>query len=184
MTTLRRATTVWTGLPGMPGYTTLYCDSSNATPSDFTDGIGEFLTEIKTDFISQDVTATVLDEVQTVDSTNGQITGVDSGGGNKVFTGALTQDSLPLSTQLLLQFRTGAFFGGRELRGRMFIPGLCEPSSTDGTVDPDTVSGIQGPADTLFSVLLAVYSPTKHQWASVNSVTVWDQWAVLRSRRD
>jgi len=183
MSTLHRITTVWTGAPGMPGTTTLYGHENGDSTRDQVEAVGDFLATL-TSSLNTDLTATVSGQVELISSTSGDITGVDDTGADVVVEMTDTAAALPYTTQLLVQFRTGVYFSGRELRGRMFIPGFCEDGNLQGVPDPDVVSGVAAAASTMVGHGFAVYSPSKHQWASISAATVWNEWAVLRSRRD
>lgn len=183
MTSLHRLTVVYTGLPGLPGTNTMYADSGNITAADFVSAVHDFFNDIKNNLCNT-LTITILGDVEEIDSTTGNVTSVTSTGGNDIQQGGNSGDPLPLVCQGLVQWRTGVFFGGRELRGRSYIPGWVMGLSIDGAPDPDLVTGLQGPIDTMAQDVLAVYSPTKHEWASGSSGHFWDQWAELRSRRD
>jgi len=183
MSNLHRITTVWTGAPGMPGTTTLYGHENGDSTRDQVEAVGDFLTTLVSSLDTR-LTATVSGQVEIVSSTSGDITSIDDTGADVVVEMNDSATPLPYTTQLLVQFRTGVYFTGRELRGRMFIPGFCEDGNVDGAPDPDVVSGVAAAASTMVGHDFAVYSPSKHQWASVSAATVWNQWAVLRSRRD
>lgn len=183
MSNLHRISVVWTGAPGMPGTSTLYGHENGDSTRDQVNAVGTFLGTLAGSLDTR-LTATVSGQVEIIDSTNGDITSVDDTGTDVVVEMTDTAQPLPFTSQLLIQFRTGTFFGGRELRGRLFIPGFCEDGNVDGSPDPDVVSGVASSANTMVGHGFAVYSPTKRQWASISAATVWNQWAVLRSRRD
>lgn len=183
MTTLYRATTTFTGLQGLPGYSTMYADSGNIDPGDFVDAIHDFWEAVNQAW-TDDLTATVSGQLDNVDSTTGLTTGTTDGGADQVTVGTSGGEVLPFTTQLLVRWRTGVYFGGRELRGRTFIPGYTEADSDAGVVNSTVRSEALAAGAILGPNALAVYSPTKHEWASVSRCEVWDQWASLRSRRD
>jgi hypothetical protein len=101
-----------------------------------------------------------------------------------VYTASNTM--LPRATQGLVRLRTGFFAGGREVRGRIFIPCLTEIANDIGvpsaaiitTVNTAVATMISGSAD------LLVYSPALSATASVTAGSMWSEWASLRSRRD
>jgi hypothetical protein len=128
--------------------------------------------------------STTLGAVELIDSTTGQPTGVADGGPDVVTGGNGEGERLPFATQGLCRLRTNTFFGGRELRGRLYIPGLTEDHSDAGVPNANFKTKVQDALTLLGESALAVYSPTKHQWATVGATSVWSQWAVLRSRRD
>jgi len=105
-----------------------------------------------------------------------------------VVTGTEGTEKLPPATQGLIEWRTGFFVGGREIRGRTFIPGLSNSSSAANGVPTSTWLTLAAAASTAIigwtSSDFVVYSPTKHQKALVTAGQPWNEWAVLRSRRD
>lgn len=104
-----------------------------------------------------------------------------------VGSGLASDSILPFATQALVRLFTGAFIGGRQLRGRLFIPGLTEAGSTDGVLSPGTSTTILNAANALASPTaprLAVWSRVNATAVAVGTASVWAQFAVLRSRRD
>lgn len=98
-------------------------------------------------------------------------------------------ESVANATMVLLQWRTGIYKDGREMRGRTFIPGLNTLSLDDGELGA-TARGIflaaaQGLVDS--GVGLSVWSRPKDgtpgSSAPVTIAGVWNELAVLRSRR-
>lgn len=184
MSNLKRITTVWTGLEGLPGTTTMYGHENGVSAHDQVAAVMNFWGAIEGS-LSSAIHFFVNPIVEIVDSTTGEITGLDDTGAGGSGAGANGGDLLPLTTQALVRWRTGVFSSGRELRGRTFIPGWCETENDDGKPTSGCVSLVQSAADTLVgSMNMAAYSPTHHTWASVNLASMWTEWAVLRSRRD
>ena len=105
-------------------------------------------------------------------------TGTGTGGG----------DMLPIATQGLVKWRTGVFAGGREIRGRTFIPGLLEAvCSPTGAPTSALLTTVNTAAATLIADVnssLAVWSKKNLQADPAVTGSTWNQFAVLRSRRD
>ena len=102
-------------------------------------------------------------------------------------TGATGGDILPFATQELMRLLTGSFLNGRQLRGRIFIPGLTETASVAGVPAVATLAAHVAAANTMAAATdprLAVWSRVNAAASAVASVTGLTQWAVLRSRRD
>ena len=102
-------------------------------------------------------------------------------------TGGLVVELLPIATQGVVRLLTGVFIGGRQLRGRIFIPGLTENANNTGRMISTTQSTIAAAAATLNGVTtppLAVWSKVGATVQPVTAVSVWEQFGVLRSRRD
>jgi len=125
-------------------------------------------------------------DVEEVDPTSGNITDVFPGATVvKVFQNS--GEVLPQSLQALVRVRTGIYVGGREVRGRIFIPGLSEAQSATGNVLDSTRTAIQTACNALIGsapTRLGVYSRTHHVFHPAANITVWDKFAVLRGRRD
>lgn len=183
MSHIKRITTVWSGRPGLPGTTTLYFHENSHTAADQVDAVKAFWNSLKNNIVTG-VNLTVDGTVEIVESDTGDIVGTDATGHGGVIVGTDSADPLPPSVQGLIQWRTGVYVGGREIRGRTFIGCLTETSNTNGVPPSGTIAAWTGYATTMLGSALAVYSPTKHQWASVASGNAWGQFAVLRSRRD
>lgn len=185
MVAMFRVKTEFTGLAGSPGLNQLYFTASVGTPALVTVAVGNFWD----DALGQSGSALnyeVLPDVDIVESTTGQITSVVAGTGSSGSGGGAGQE-LPPATQALLRLRTGVFENGREIRGKVFVPGVTEAGSDSGTVSPAVQSAIQGAFDALMANTNAnwlVYSRKNFSAASVSSGSVWNQFAVLRSRRD
>jgi hypothetical protein len=185
---IQRVRTVLTGVAGSPWYSNLYCAGSTSDASLEIDAIGEFWDAVSA-VMHTSVTWRVEGIVANVNDATGSIVSTSS---NSDYTGAGldTGDLLPIATQGLLQMRTGIYVGGREIRGRLFVPGAVEDSSTagkPGTVFRDTV---QAAFDDKLSTSgqlngeLVIYSPTYGTSEQVTNASVWSDWAVLRSRRN
>lgn len=112
-------------------------------------------------------------------------------GGTSTTTSAVvgtgSTDPLPWATQGVLQLQTGVYIGGRELRGRLFLPGPGEGDNTLGVPVAGYKTAINTAAATLIAdpnSELVIYSRTKHTFNRVNSGVVWNKWGYLSSRRD
>lgn len=137
--------------------------------------------------ISPQVTFVTDPEVLTIDdATGGGVTITTITPNNGVGSG--TGEPLPPTTQGLIRLRTAGFVGGREIRGRIFIPGYVEArNSSVGTPDSTAINQMNNGIAALLAAAnsdLVVYSPTHHTSVPVLSANAWGQWAVLRSRRD
>jgi hypothetical protein len=140
-------------------------------------------------FIHSSVSWQVEAEVPTLEDSTGQITNIETviqGSGQ----GSGSGDLLPPATQALAHLLTSTFLNGRQLRGRLNIPGLTENANdSNGTPTATVLTGLQTACDNFLADLsgpgpLRVFSKTKFTSAVVDSMPVADKWAVLRSRRD
>lgn len=158
--------------------------SEGLNPQDLVDRIAEFWNALHFQMQSG-LTIQVEGQVDSIDSTTGEVTSTTAPTAPAPVTGSASADALPLSTQALVQLRTGVYFGGRELRGRMFIPGWTTGGNSGGRPTTSVRTLIGGEAQSLADDAdQVVYSPTKREFADVSTTQVWTEWAVLRSRRD
>lgn len=184
MSNLKRIQVQYTGLPGLPGTSTWYGHEDGVSAADQVAAVLTFYTALQTTLRSG-LTITVPDVVEIVDSTNGQTTGLDDTGSGGTVTCSNSGAVPAWGTQVLLQLRTGFYTSGRELRGRIFLPGITDNDIDSGYPSTAVIAAIQGHLDTLVgSANLAVYSTTHRTWASVSTGSVWGKFALMRSRRD
>lgn len=183
MALMWRIETVFQGISGAPYYNQLYWEHT-AVPavSSAVLAVAQFWGDLE-GLITDDLTYNVDGEVPIIESSTGATVGVDTTSG---FAGAGTNiaETLPRATQGLARLRTGTFINGRELRGRIFIPGACESNSDGGKPSASYISTVNSEVAALASAGLQVFSPTHLQVAFVTGGTCWNDWAVLRSRRD
>ena len=159
--------------------TGLLTENAVAAVHDFWNGIKSYL--------SSGVSVKVDGIVDVVNDATGQITGIIDTGETLVVGGSDEGDVLPAQTQLIVGLRTGVYVGGREIRGRIFIPGFTEANSSAGHPAPAMVATVATQAQDFFTpTLLAkpiVFTRTRHDQAPVSATYVSPTWAVLRSRR-
>lgn len=102
-------------------------------------------------------------------------------------TGEGTSEPLPIAAQGLLQWRTGVYLAGREVRGRTFLPGMTSGSNDDGLVLAANRALVNAAAtDYLASggCTPVVWSRARAAAVPITGGTCWDQFAMLTSRRD
>ena len=134
-------------------------------------------------FVSNAQLAQVDTEVLVVNESTGQTTGVLPVT-SEARTGTDAANALPNATMALFRWRTGVFFAGREIRGRTFWPGLTETSNS-ATGNFSGAADLTADATAFIAASdLAIYSPTRGIATNVTVGTCWDEFAVLRSRRD
>lgn len=200
MPTLRRVQTVISGsLVNGGGLSTHYFDTSVGNEQDAASAVLTFWQSI-VPVINSAVTFTVQPLVALINDETGDIqslVGVTGGAA----TGGTSFEPLPPSTQGLLRIRTGVFSDGREIRGRLFIPGATEAVNFAGKPQAPFPATVDAAAIALRDSTVANWTvwrrprladpthvppigarPGTH--ATVNSATTWSEWAVLRSRRD
>ena len=184
-----RTTTLWTGQSGMPGYTTLhFLGTEDQAAADGVAALTEAIWEGLSAVIWSGVTAAVLPNVDVIDPVTGQTTGSFGVTTTPNAMGA-SGDQQPVAVQGLVQLRTGVYVSGREIRGRVFIPGSVDTADLAGAPNPvysTSLGNVFSTAITDSAALgnpLAIWSPTRGQAEPVASAAGWTQWAVLRSRR-
>lgn len=181
-----RVRTVFTGPAGAPWLNTLYFDEAGGSAQQAATAAGAFWGAVDA-HINTAVSWSTEADVVTVNADTGAATGVIS---TIPITGAgaVASDILPRSSQGLIRLLTGVFNDGRQIRGRIFVPGLTETANGVGGI----VAGATGLAlGTAASDLVADASSTLLVWSRsalqdhpVVATSVWSQFAVLRSRRD
>lgn len=181
---LWKVRTLWTGGPGGGLITTHYFDQAGGSAVAANAAVGAFWTAVKP-FITSGLSYATEAQVYAVSSVTGEITGLTPVG---VISGAGTNatEALPFATQALVQWRTGVFTSGREIRGRTFIPGMVETSNVAGVPGGTLPATFNTAATALISdptSQLVIWSQTHLTAATVVTGTTWGQWAVLRSRR-
>jgi hypothetical protein len=141
--------------------------------------------QVLDNFLSVGQGATVDTEVDIINPSTGQLTGALTVT-STLITGGSADNPLPNATAGLVRWRTGSFSGGRELRGRTFIPGITEASNdANGNPSSTMLSAINaGSLALITNSALAVWSPTYGSVAPATSTSMWTEFAVLRSRRD
>lgn len=181
-----RVRVVWTG-PTVAGggLSTFYMLDLGGGEAAAVDGVGDFLDAIDANLVNT-LTWSTEPDVDTIDPVTGALTGSSSVTPRSGAGGNIDQP-LPLATQGLLRMRTGFIVAGRELKGRLFVPGFCENNNSSGGPDSGTRFNIDTASDALIArtdTSWAVWSRTHGQASAVTAAPMWNKWAVLRSRRD
>lgn len=133
--------------------------------------------------------------VQILNDADGELTNVAVGSSPSSVTFTGSGDPLPAQTQGLARFNTSNFLRGRNVRGRMFLPGPLEGSSgTNGKPNAgyltawNTALGLLG-TTIVTPISQVVWSRPTAPGASdgissaVSSRTMSTEWAVQRGRR-
>lgn len=182
-----RFTTEHTGRPGAPYFTTLFTGGTTAEMADIgAVAIADFWEDIA-GMITAGLTSNVHEEVDLVDPATGLIT--DTFTAESDAHTSTGNAPLPPATQGLLRLRTNTFVAGRRILGRVFIPSLANDAQLVGEPSSAFLASIQAAATTLATGLegaggWVVYSRTHFEEGDVTATSVWNRFAVLRSRRD
>jgi hypothetical protein len=103
-------------------------------------------------------------------------------------TGAQSGNMTPPAVQALAQWRTGHYVNYREIRGRTYIPGMVSVNiNANGQLATTFSTAFQSACNTLIGQTGAHLAVWSKRWADpyqVISGQPWEQFAVLRSRRD
>lgn len=186
-----RVRVTFTGGSGVPWLATHYFREAGGTAQQAATAVGTFWGAVDA-FINSGTDWTTEADVSLIDDATGQLTGVQSTT-PVTGTGGSAVERLPQQDQILVRWRTGSTVNGRELRGRTFIPGVIEDTNDAGDVLAATRATILTAAQALItdanSVLLTWHRPTSPGAADgseaiVTTASVWQRFAVLRSRRD
>lgn len=195
-----RVRTAWTGLVQGGGLSTHYFGSSEgATADDYMTLVQDFWSTCAPQ-ITNECSFRVLGEMDVIDEATGELVDSLSTIDGATTGGTSTEDNQPPATQTLLRLRTGAVVAGRRVQGRLFIPG----PPRNGTGDTTTPTTASRAAYQLAAADLIVSASPLGGWrvwsrpvtdsptvadrpGSIHSVingSVWEKYAVLRSRRD
>lgn len=188
-----RIDSVYTGLTGMPGVSSLYFAGASQEQADSAAAaVLGWWTGLQA-YIADEVTVDVSNLAVNIDPADGEASAFYSVAGATI-TGTNTSGNVPRASQGNLRFRTQGVVGGRRVVGRMFVDGLCEDINVNGRVIPLVAQNLGGLAATELGSLGSGFEHVV--WSrpvdggragSVHPVTVYDfsdEWAVLRSRRD
>lgn len=182
-----RVRTTFTGVPGAPYLSTTFwtrVDSGSAPAA--ASAVGAFWTAMNGN-LHQDVEWNVEPFADVIDEVTGNLTGQDPIGGGESGSGTDTGELMPTQTQGLLRLATSDVVAGRVLRGRLFIPAPTEGANDQGKPVSSYLSALSSAYTALTSdpdAELLIWSRTHGTAKAVTGGQPWNQWAVLRSRRD
>jgi hypothetical protein len=174
----------WTGLPGLPGISTFYfAQAVSPDPEVLADAVlgtmsgyvGLFDNELQFNYDTEVTTYSTPD-------TPVDVTNIAPG---PTQTGTNTAESIPLASQGLIRWGTGIYVGARQVRGRTFIPGLASTAiGNDGQMNSSAQGQLTLMGNGLIALGLQIASKKNNLFYDVASCSTWDQFAVLRTRRD
>lgn len=182
-----RITTIWSAARGGPYYTNMFFTGSTAAhAADAHSAVVGLWSNLSAN-LSNTVSAVVQSDVDVVDPATGFITDqwqVPS----VTVAGASSNQPLPQSNQLLIRWVTGFYANGRQIRGRTFVPGATEMMTSVGRVEPATLAVFNPFLTSMLASLdpdndLAIWSREAGTVTAVSSGSFWEEFAVLRSRR-
>lgn len=186
---VRKITTRVTGVAGSPFYISAYFDANVGSAADNRDAWHNFVTA--GDVASAQRSGSIWTtggECPIVDVATGATMDVDVVS-NKSVAGSSNTAILPTSQQLLVRWRTSSYNEGRRLQGKTNLPliGVGAATNDGGSVVSTVVGDLDTRAAALISNPLAdlvVYSRRYKVADIVTSGSCWNNFSVLRSRRD
>lgn len=181
-----RVRTSFSGIVGAPYLSTMYfmtgdtlTDAQNANAA-----VGTFWSAVDNNLMTGLAWSTLpaVDVLTAAGVLTGQhgVTPVTGGG-------ALSGILAPPATQGLVRWSTGVYVGGRQIRGRTFIPGINTTSISGGAPTGGLVTATNSAAAALIAdanANLCIWSRKNATMAAVTAGGLWTSFAVLRSRRD
>jgi hypothetical protein len=179
--------TTITGVTGSPYVSTQYfTGSTDSEAASAASAVGAFFTSIKQKWPTT-MSFMVEPFCDVINDATGELVAIANIGGGVSGTGTSAGVPLPWATQGLLRLSTGTVVGGRLLRGRIFVPGTTEIDSDVGVPTATYTGALTTAYAALVTALpgkLRIWSRTNGTSALVSSASPWNQFAVLRSRRD
>lgn len=179
MVTLNRVRVSWSGWIGAPGVSTHYFAGNPPLAALRT------LWSVFAQAIAPGITVTIENTGQTIDVATGKAVGTWAGATQTPITSAAT-GSYAAPAGAMVQWKTGAFFDGREVRGKTFIvPIPVAAYDSDGTIGASTLSTLNTGINTFLAGTpgMSVWSRKSQAAVTVTSGAVRDKVMVLRSRR-
>lgn len=187
-----RVDAIWSGANVVGGGITQFYFNNNSTEAEAcSDAVDDTLTALLV--FSSNLVAVGIDPiVAELDAETGALIGFHPVTPLASRVGGISTPVLPPSNQGLIRLTTGNVENGRLVRGRIFIPGPCEINSTlAGAPEASYITGANAAAQLLVDDASAAWvvwhRPVSGSGGSMNGVTsvsTWNKWAVLRSRRD
>jgi len=174
------------GLQGSPLYSRLHWDSTGFDGQIGADAVANATHELWTDlaaFMHNQTVIAVMPEVALVDDSTRETTAVFITSEANI-AGALSTERIASGLQLVAQHRSGQFVGGREVRGRTFIPGLTESANDSGRPIGATRTAAAAAFDTWFTGhdpqggILSI-----HGFFPAMNTTIWTEFGFIDSRR-
>lgn len=148
------------------------------------DIVRDFWTALAND-MSSSLSILVHGDVEILDPITGLPTGVDSASSRTV-SPSNGSDPLPWQTQGIILWNSGVWIGGRQVRGRTFVPGWTEQSNTNGLPTTGAMVALNAAANVIANATTgvpAIYSRKHNNTFPIASATVNQKWSVLRTRR-
>lgn len=185
---LNRVRTIVSGVGGSPYYLTGYFNPTAGTPQQQVNAWHGFCIP---GTVAADVPVgsswVTSGEVQRINAATGDVIDVETVN-DVTINGTYVVNLLPRASQALCRWRTGIFYGGREVKGHTNIPlQTVNTLSPQGGLTSGAVGGILARAAALVAdpvTEFCVWSRKQGVGEVVTGTGVWNQYSQLRSRRD
>lgn len=203
MGTIFRYRSVWTGAPGLPGYTTLYCQQASGDVPTMAQGVADRIRAFFIDFLATTTTPIFLpsvititgdSQVDTISDTDGKLlNSYPITAGAPIVGGDAANYSQ--ASGACITWNTAGIRRARRVRGRTYFVPLSSAYDATGTLGTSALTNFRTAATAFLTAMngastpLVVFgrpTPGTSDGASyvVLSGTVVDKAAVLTSRRD
>lgn len=188
---------VSTGVAGSPYYTNLYFNGDPGNVNIALARVRQFWVDLA-GVVRSGIVTNVESEVRVIDPSNGNVTNILVGAEQAAVAASAGGTVAPTATQGLIRLQTSGLRFNRQVQGRIFIPGVTQTAvSAQGTA----LSGYQNTLTTAATALRATTSGVQlvvwsrprtltgpielfGQASPVTGASAWQDFAVLRSRRD
>jgi hypothetical protein len=178
---------------GNPLVSTYYFDTITGDLGDAATAIYNLWDDLSP-LLASALTWQLENEVAVINAADGSLVGYEHTSGSLVGGGSSDANPLPWATQGLIRWKSSSIVNGQQVTGRTFIPGLTEDASTSGVPLSATVTSIAAAVTTYLTGLngFCIWSrpvpsgphTRTGSEAPVTGAQVWNQFAVLRSRRN
>jgi hypothetical protein len=204
MTVMYKATMVWNGFPGAPGYTNLYAITTDpllAGAADFLAGIATWRTTVR-NLLASTTTLSILGTVETINDEDGTLEDVLTVASPPADVAGAQSGGTTGVTGVVVNWLTAGAVFGRRRQGRSFLVPIAVASiDPDGTVSAANLTAQRAAAATYVAggggdYVPCVWVRPKYTTADppvlvhagqavpITGSRIPDLAAVLRSRRD
>lgn len=190
MTNIVRMTSRWDGFLGSPGYSNFYVESDGNAPASaqtLSDALYAFWQTVN-GLLPSEVDITVLPTWQELNDANGQIIAEGTVGTPAAVTTGNNAGGYAANSGILVEWLTGVFISGHQLKGRTYLVPMIGGFDTDGTIGAAVSATINGAGQDLLDadvINVVWHRPVSGAGGSSEVITsprVSDTAAVLRSR--
>lgn len=179
-----------TGFTGAPGLAVHYLDEIGGTAAQAANAVGNLWIGFQS-FLYDTVAFENDAQVKIINEATGALEGV-TGVTVVPGSGTNTTEPMPPSQMGLVRWHTAGVVGGRVLQGRTFVGPTTQDANDSGVLTSAAVADLQAAADAYIASANAEpviwHRPSSGgsdgTARAITTASVWNQWAVLRGRRD